>query len=137
MLSDQQKEFLNENRFCVVSYGRKSGPPAMSPVYYVLDGDDILISTQTTKDKGKVFANERDISLCILAETHPTPRYLTIYGKAKTEPEGAADLLVQVVGKAQGNPLPDAMRPAMEAKAQSEGRVVLRVRPEKTVGMVF
>lgn len=136
MLTDSQKTFLGENRFCVVGYNRKSGPPAMSPVYYVMDGDEMVISTQTTKAKGKVFAHERDVSVCVMAENHPSPRYITIYGKGQIETDGAVDVLISIAGKLSGNELPDAARPAMEAKAQAESRVVLRVRPEKVVGQV-
>jgi nitroimidazol reductase NimA-like FMN-containing flavoprotein (pyridoxamine 5'-phosphate oxidase superfamily) len=136
MLTENQRQFLMDNRFCVVGWGRKAGPPAMSPVYYVMDGDDLLITTQTTKDKGKVFANERDRSVCVMAENHPSPRYMTIYGKAKTETDGAVDLLMRIVEVFSGNPLPEAARPGMEAKAQVEGRVVLRVTPASVVGQV-
>ena len=136
MLTDNQRSFLGENRFCVVGYNRREGPPAMSPVYYVMDGDEMLISTQTTKAKGKVFANERDVSVCVMAENHPSPRYMTIYGKAQIETDTAVDVLISVAGKVSGNELPDAARPAMEAKAQAESRVVLRVRAEAVVGQV-
>jgi PPOX class probable F420-dependent enzyme len=136
MLTDSQKQFLNDNRFCVVGYGRKAGPPAMSPVYYVMDGDDLLITTQTTKYKGRVFARERDVSVCVMAEIHPSPRYMTIYGTAKTEEDGAVDVLMRIVGVFSGNPLPEAARPGMEAKAKAEGRLVLRVKPESVVGQV-
>ena len=136
MLSEQQRQFLNDNRFCVVSYARKAGPPAMSPVYYVMDGDDVLISTQTTKDKGKVFAREREVSVCVMAENHPSPRYMTIYGKGKAEADGAVDLLMRIVGAISGNPLLEAARPGIEAKVKAEGRLVLRVKPEGVVGQV-
>ena len=136
MLTDTQRQFLADHRFCIVGYTRKAGPPALSPVYYVTDGDDVLISTQMTKDKGKVFSTERDISVCVLAENHPTPRYMTIYGKARVEPEGAAQLLMRIVEKMSGNALPEAALPGIQAKAQAEQRVVLRVTPESVVGQV-
>lgn len=135
MLNEQQRQFLNDNRFCVVSYGRKAGPPAMSPVYYVMDGDDMLISTQAGRAKGKTFATEGDVSICVLAEQHPTPRYLTLYGKARTEMDGATDLLVRIMETMSGNPLPEAVRPGIAAKAQAENRVVLRVTPEAAVAL--
>lgn len=134
MTPEERKKFLNENRYCVIAYGRKSGPPAMSPVYYVVDGDDLLISTQAGRMKGKVLAKEREVSVCVLAEDHPSAPYLTIYGRAKTEREGAVDLMMRIGAVMTGNEIPEAARPAIEQRAQAEGRVVLRVKPERYVG---
>jgi len=134
MTPEERRKFLNENRYCVVAYNRKSGPPAMSPVYYVMDGDDLLISTQAGRMKGKVFAKEREVSVCVLAEDHPSAPYITIYGKAKTETEGAVDLMMRVGAVMTGNEIPEAARPALEKRAEDENRVVLRVKPERYVG---
>jgi PPOX class probable F420-dependent enzyme len=133
MTPEERKKLLESNRYAVVAYNRKSGPPAMSPVYYVMDGDDLLISTQAGRMKGKVFSKEREVSVCVLAEDHPSPPYLTIYGRAKTEPEGAIDLMMRVGSVMTGREIPDAARPALEERAKAESRVVLRVKPEKYV----
>lgn len=134
MTPEERKHFLESNRYCVVAYTRKSGPPAMSPVYYVMDGDDLLISTQAKRMKGKVFSKEREVSVCVLAEDHPSAPYVTIYGKAKTEPEGAVDLMMRVGAVMTDNEIPEAARPALEQRAKDEGRIVLRVKPERYVG---
>ena len=94
-----------------------------------MDGDDLLISTQATRAKGKVFAQERDVTVCVLAEDHPSAPYITIYGRARTESEGAVDLMMRLAEVMTGNKLPDSARPAIEQRAQAEHRVVLRVTP--------
>jgi PPOX class probable F420-dependent enzyme len=129
MTPEERKKFLERNRFCVVAYNRREGPPAVSPVYYVMDGDDLLISTQAGRAKGKVFARERDVTVCVMAEDHPSAPYLTIYGRAKTESEGAVDLMMRIAEAMTGNKLPESARPAIEQRAQAENRVVLRVTP--------
>lgn len=134
MTPEERKQLLESNRYCVVAYNRKSGPPAASPVYYVMDGDDLLISTQAVRMKGKVFAKEREVTVCVLAEDHPSAPYITIYGKAKTEPDGAVDLMMRVGAVMTGNEIPEAARPALEERAKKESRVVLRVKPERYVG---
>lgn len=133
MTPEERKKLLESNRYCVLAYNRKEGPPAMSPVYYVMDGDDLLISTQAGRMKGKVFAREREVSVCVLAEDHPSPPYLTIYGTAKTEPEGAVDLMMRIGRVMTGNEIPEDARPAIEQRAQAENRVVLRVKPRSYV----
>lgn len=135
MTPEERKQFLEENRYCVVAYNRKSGPPAMSPVYFVMDGDDLLISTTATRAKGKVFSQEREVSVCVLSEKpHPGPPYITIYGKGRIETEGAVDLMMRVGHAMTGNPVPESARSAVEERAQKEQRVVLRIIPERYVG---
>ena len=40
MASEEQRAFLEKNRLVIVGLGRKSGPPHLSPVYYVIDADE-------------------------------------------------------------------------------------------------
>ncbi len=49
MTPEERKKFLAEHRLCVVAYARNDGPPAASPVYYVMDGDDMIISTTRSR----------------------------------------------------------------------------------------
>lgn len=128
MTPEERSDFLRSHRLCVVSYARRSGPPAMTPVYYVMEGDDILISTTRSRAKAKVLQRNSEVSVCVLGEQQPFP-YLTVYGTGSIEADGAADLMRRVGEKIGGNPIPDAAMPAIEKRAQDEGRVVMRVRP--------
>jgi PPOX class probable F420-dependent enzyme len=132
-MTDEQREFLRSHRLCIVGYERTEGPPALSPVYYVMDGDDILISTTKTRAKGKVIAHSPRVSLCVLGEAMPFP-YLTVYGRGRIEEEGAVDLMMRVGAAMSGNAIPESARPALEERARKEQRVVLRVTPEALVG---
>lgn len=132
-ITDEQRAFLNANRFCVVAYARKNGPPAATPVYYVMDGDDLLFSTSAARAKGKVLGRNPEVSVCVMAEAHPSPKYVTIYGRAKVEREGAADLMMRIGQAMTGNPVPEAARPMVEKRAADEQRVVVRVTPERLV----
>jgi PPOX class probable F420-dependent enzyme len=131
MTPERRKPFLNANRFCIVAYNRKDGPPAVTPVYYVMDGDDILISTQANRAKGRVLARNPEVTVCVLTENEPMPRYLTVYGRATIETEGAVDLMMRVGEKMTGAPVPESARPSLEERAKREQRVVLRITPEK------
>ena len=133
MTPEQRKQFLEDNRYCVVGYDRSDGPPALSPVYYVMDGDDVLISTKGGRAKGKVLAKRSEVSVCILSEQHPSAPYLTIYGTATVVKEGAVDVMMRVGGVMSGNEIPEAARPALEKRAEEEDRVVIRVTPERYV----
>ena len=129
MTPEERAEFLKTHRFCVVGYGRKAGPPSLSPVYYVMDGDDLLISTQANRAKAKAALRDPRMTVCVLGEQPPFP-YVTIYGRAAIEESGAVDLMAKLGEVISGQPVPPAARPALEERARNEQRVVLRFTPE-------
>lgn len=128
MASEEQQAFLERNRLVIVGIGRTAGPPHMSPVYYVMDGEDVVISTTGSRFKAKAVRRNAEVSLCVLAEEMPFP-YLLIYGTGTIEEHDAAGVMMKVAEKMSGKALPDAARPAIEERARNEGRVVLRVKP--------
>ncbi len=73
---EERKAFLREHRLAIVGVERKDAPPQLSPVYYVMDGDDLLISTTATRAKAKVIRHNSPVSVCVLGEQQPFP-YLT------------------------------------------------------------
>jgi hypothetical protein len=98
-------------------------------VYYVVDGDDILVSVTKTRIKTKLVQRNARLSLCVLHEEFPFP-YLRVEGRGQIEEDGAVETMMRVGSKMQGRELPESMRPAIEERAQKEQRVVLRLTPE-------
>ena len=129
MIPEERKAFLKEHRLAVIGVERKAAPPQLSPVYYVMDGDDLLISTTATRAKARMIRRGTLVSVCVLGEEQPFP-YLTVYGRGRIETEGAVDVMMAVGEKMTGGPLPESARPAVEERARNEQRVVLRVTPE-------
>ena len=105
----------------------------MSIVYYVTDGDDILISTMSARAKAKAVRRDPKISLCILDEQWPVT-YLQVYADATVEEDfdQAVDVMSRVVDLMAGETMPEAKRPALEQMCREEGRVVIRARPYAT-----
>jgi PPOX class probable F420-dependent enzyme len=133
MDSNQRKEFVKSHRTAVFGYQRKSHGPAMSIVYYVMDGDDILVSTMSARGKAGAVRRNSMVSLCILDEKWP-PTYLVVYCEAKleTDDEAVTDLAMRIAGVMAGSPMPEAVRPMVAEGAKREGRVVLRLKPYAT-----
>ena len=129
MTPEERTAFLSEHRLAIVGAVRVDAPPQLSPVYYVMDGDDLLISTTATRAKARVVRRDPRVSVCVLGEQPPFP-YLTVYGRGRIETDGAVDVMMAIGGAMTGNPLPDSTRPAIKERAKREGRVVLRVTPE-------
>jgi len=126
---EERREFLEQHRLAIVGAVRAEGRPQLSPVYYVMDGDDLLVSTTATRAKAKAVRRDGRVTVCVIGEQPPFP-YLTVYGHGRIEDDGAVDVMMAVGGKMTGRVLPESARPALEERARSEQRVVLRVTPE-------
>jgi nitroimidazol reductase NimA-like FMN-containing flavoprotein (pyridoxamine 5'-phosphate oxidase superfamily) len=133
MNRDERREFVAQHRTAIFGYSRRKDGPAMTVVYYVLDGDDILVSTMAERAKAKAVERNQKVALCILNEQWP-PTYLQVYCDAKVETDRAAnvDLAMRVAGLMAGKPMPDNVRPMIEEGVVRENRVVLRMTPYAT-----
>jgi PPOX class probable F420-dependent enzyme len=130
---EERRQFVRGHRTCIFGYARQAHGPAMTVVYYVMDGDDLLVSTMAARGKAKAVSRDGRVSLCVLDETWPFS-YLQVYGIGVLERDQAlaVDVLSRVVGLMAGQEVPAGRRPQLEQMAQDEQRVVIRVRPYST-----
>jgi PPOX class probable F420-dependent enzyme len=133
MNQEERRQFVYDHRTCIFGYARRAHGPAMTVVYYVLEGDELLVSTMAERGKARAVARDERVSLCVLDEHWPLT-YLQVYGTAVVDrdPELAADVLTRVVGLMAGEEVPAERRPQIAQLARDEQRVVLRVRPYAT-----
>ena len=136
MIPPHHLEFVARNRLCVLSWNRTSGSsdaPPQTPVFYVTDGDDVLVSITDSRAKTKALRRDPAISACVLGEEMPFP-YVTLFGKAQidSDPTAAFELMARVVAR-MGRELDDAGRTALRERADREHRVVLRVVAERSI----
>lgn len=133
MNRDERRAFVAKHRTAVFGTNRKNDGPAQSIVYYVRDGDDLLVSTMADRSKAKVVARSGKVSLCVLDEQWP-PTYLVVYCDARVEREETAvvDLMMRIAGVMAGKELPEAVRPMVAEGARKEKRVVVRLTPYAT-----
>ena len=134
MLPSERRTFVHTHRTCAFGYGRRTDGPSMSVVYYIpTDSDELLISTMRGRAKARVVRHNPKVSLCILDERWPFA-YLLVYCDATVDddPRLVVDVMMAVGGRMSGTPLAEEARPAVEAMATKEDRVVLRCRPYAT-----
>ena len=133
MTPEERRQFVRDHRTAVFGYGRANDGPAMSILYYVMDGDDILVSTMSTRGKAKAVARNPKVSLCVLDEQWP-PTYLQVYCHAtvETDPDLTIEVMMRIGGVMAGRPLEESVRPLVAQGAADEGRVVLRCTPYAT-----
>lgn len=133
MNQEERRQFVRDHRTAVFGYQRKAHGPAMSIVYYVMDGDDILVSTMRARGKAGAVRRSPKVSLCVLDEKWP-PTYVVVYCDATVETEESAvvDLMMRIAGLMAGNEMPESVRPMVAEGAKREERVVLRLKPYAT-----
>ena len=133
MEADKRRQFVRDHRTCIFGYGRREHGPAMTVVYYVMDGDDILVSTMEARGKAKAVARDPHVSLCVLDEQWP-PTYLQVYGDATLEEdfEAVVDLMRRVIDLMAGEEMPTSKLPEIRKMCRDEQRVVIRVKPYAT-----
>lgn len=133
----QRRQFVRDHRTAVFAYARKNDGPAMSALYYVMDGDDILISTMRARGKAKAVLRNPKVSLCVLDEQWP-PTYLTVYCNASidatvdTDLETVVDLIMRTGGVMAERALDESVREHARARVIREDRVQLRLKPYST-----
>jgi len=130
---EQRRNFVREHRTAIFGFSRAHDGPAMSIVYYAMDGDDILVSTMADRAKPKAVARNPKISMCVLDEQWP-PSYLQVYCDAvvETDFEIVVEVMMLIAGVMAGRPISEDVRPMVEEGARSENRVALRLRPYST-----
>ena len=133
MNREERREFVATHRTAIFGYRRKNDGPAMTIVYYVTDGDDILVSTMADRSKARAVERDPKISLCILDEQWP-PTYLLVYCDAKIENdfEANVDLGMRIAGLMAGEPMHEEVRPLVAEGVKKEHRVTLRCTPYAT-----
>ena len=133
MNGQERREFVRSHRTAIFGYNRRDHGPAMTAVYYVMDGDDLLVSTMASRGKAKAVARNPKVSLCVLDEKWP-PGYILVSGIAKieTDVEAVVDHLVKIMELMAEHSLPPDTRQHCEEMARRENRIILRVTPYLT-----
>ena len=128
MNGEERRAFVRGHRTAVFGYSRKTHGPSMSCVYYVMDGDDILVSTMSGRAKARAVRHNPKVSLCVLDENWP-PTYLLVYGDARIEEEGGEEMLIRICELMAEQPMPESEREELVKLAREEERVVVRIKP--------
>lgn len=134
---EERLTFVRSHRTAIFGTNRQNDGPAMTVIYYVMDGNDILISSMEGRGKTKAIRRNPKVSLCVLNEQWPLT-YLLVYCDAvveatmDTDPEKVVDLLTQILGLMAGQAMPESVREQTRQMALTERRVQLRLRPYAT-----
>jgi len=72
MSDDQRRAFLSEGtRTAIIATTRADGRPHAAPVWFVLDGDDVIFTTGERTVKGRTLRREPRVSVVVASEVEP------------------------------------------------------------------
>ena len=132
MTPEEQHAFLNNRKTIVLSTIDGKGYPHSVAMWYVMDGNDVLMTTFAKSQKAvNVRRNPKVAAMAESGETYETLKGVLIRGKAEviTDLERCVGVLVRVNEKMMGMSLaPEAID--MIRKGQATKRVVIKVTPE-------
>ena len=89
MTDNEWRSFLTAGtRLAHIAVTRPDGRPHITPICFILDGDEVAFALSTGSVKGKSLAHDRRIALCVSDERRPYS-FVTIEGEAQvsTEPD--------------------------------------------------
>jgi PPOX class probable F420-dependent enzyme len=88
-LSDDLRAFLTEGtRTGKLAYLAGDGRPLVAPVWFVLDGDDLLFNTGKATAKGRAVARDPRVAVCVDSEVPPFG-FVQIQGEAAVSEDPA------------------------------------------------
>lgn len=91
MTDPQWREFaMTGTRTGKLAVTRRDGRPHVSPVWFVLDGDDVVLTTPAASVKGRALRHDPRAALCV-DDQEPPYSFLIIQGSAALS-ENLADL---------------------------------------------
>ncbi|MFF7777657.1 PPOX class F420-dependent oxidoreductase [Streptomyces tanashiensis] len=131
MTEDQWRAFVSEGtRTAKLATVRDDGSPHVVPVWFLLDGDDLVFNTGKETVKGRNLARDGRVALCIEDDTPPFA-YVSVRGRAELseDPDDLRHWAARIGGRYMG-----------EERAEEFGRrnavpgeLLVRVRIEKVI----
>jgi PPOX class probable F420-dependent enzyme len=129
-LSQQVRHFLNEGtRTAKLGTLTPSGWPHVIPIWFVLDGDEIVSSTGRDTVKGRYLLRDERVSLCVDDERPPFA-FVHIRGRARIDEQ--SDLLAwttRIAGRYMG----PAQAEAFGRRNAVPTELLARVRPVRVI----
>jgi PPOX class probable F420-dependent enzyme len=133
-LNPDLEAFLDANRVGVAATQASDGRPRQSLVYFVRDGERLLISTLTDRAKARDVRRARWASLCVMGHEPPYPS-ATFSGPAEIITENIGGPSAAIAQRVTGSaPPPDQMTDEVLAAA---GRVILAITIEHVTGASY
>ncbi|WP_406233448.1 PPOX class F420-dependent oxidoreductase [Nocardia sp. NBC_01009] len=131
-LSDPDvREFLsNGTKTGKVAFVAADGRPIVTPVWFVLEGEDMVFNTGKSSAKGKAFARDPRIAVCVDLEESP---YGSVQIQGTVTLSEDLDELVRTATEIGGRYMGADRAEEFGKRNGVPGELVVRVRPTKVI----
>jgi PPOX class probable F420-dependent enzyme len=123
-LTPELRDFLDAHRVGVLATAAPDGNPRQSVVYYVRDGEQLLISTESKRLKARDVERSGWASLCVRGDEQPYPSAV-FSGPARILTENIGPLTASIMQRIAGTPEPP--EPQTDEALHAVDRVVLAI----------
>lgn len=128
--SQQTDELLREPIISIITTLRADGSPHMTPVWHMVEGDEIVVAVDKRTVKARNVVNNPSVALCVAADESPQ-RWILVSGTARLSEDGALDFVRAVSAHYLGE---EQAGPYVEEILDKRQFALLRITPTSVVG---
>ena len=127
-LTEKARAFLQEQRFAVLATLNKDSSPQLTTMWYLLEGDTIMMNTKAGRVKDLNMKRDPRISICV--ENGYT--YVTVSGivEMNEDQETAHHDIYRLAARYHGE---ETAKRQMEEQFSKEQRITLRLKCENII----
>jgi PPOX class probable F420-dependent enzyme len=127
-LSENARAFLQEQRFAVLATLNKDGSPQLTTMWYLLEGDTIMMNTKEGRIKDLNMKRDPRIAICVEGGYN----FITISGTVTMnyDQETAHQDIYRLAVRYHGE---EKAKRQLEERFSKEQRITLRLRCEKVI----
>ncbi|MEU9954330.1 PPOX class F420-dependent oxidoreductase [Streptomyces sp. NPDC050982] len=131
MTDEEWRAFVsNGTRTGKLSTVRADGSPHVAPIWFVLDGDDLVFNTAKSTVKGRNLARDGRVAVCV-DDDRPPFAYVVLQGRARISED--LDELRLWAGRIGGRYMGEERAEEFGARNGVPGELLVRVRIEKVL----
>jgi PPOX class probable F420-dependent enzyme len=109
---------------------RADGSPHVTPVWFLLDGDDVVFNTEKDGVKGRNLARDGRFALCV---DEDQPPYAFVLLQCRTEISEDPDEMLQWAGRIGARYMGEERAESYGARNGGPGNLLVRARIEKVI----
>lgn len=128
-LGDDVIAFLSDGtRTAKLGYVAADGRPLVAPVWFIVDGDQLVFNTGKQSAKGRALGRDRRVVICV-DDQHPPYSFVQVQGTASTsdDPDELLDFATRIGGRYMGADRAEEYG----RRNATPGELIVRVTPTK------
>ena len=127
--TEQTWELISQPIIAFVTTIREDGTPHVTPVWHLVDGDEVVIAVDRQTIKARNVRANPQVALCVAVDERPQP-WVLINGTARLSEERVEEIVRTVsfhyLGEEEGGPYVEDILPKMDF-------VIMRITPDRII----